>query len=321
MVAAAHFGGEFAAVRALLEADTSGANGDDGSIVRVPGGLACISVDMSLEGVHLHSSLTPREMGWRACAVALSDLAAMAAVPNSVVSAIGVPHGKWHDVEAITAGVRECAASSGAQLVGGDLVADQAGRWSISITCVGSIGGSNPLGPVTRAGAREGDALYVTGSLGASAAAVRLLQAGAEVPDALLNSYIAPAPRHRVARAVARLATSMIDISDGIAGDVRHLATSSRVGMSIDLALLPVHPAAKSVLARDGDPAEIAAQFGDDYELLFSAPPAAEPELRAIAWEVDPGCPITRVGVCGGEDVTFTSERNGAKSLYGFEHG
>lgn len=290
---------ELAAIAALLAHDRSGANGDDAAVVDVPGARTCISIDSAIDGVHLHRDLSPHERGYRAAACALSDLAAMAARPIGAVAAITVPAGAWADVEAVSAGIEQRCSEAGCHLVGGDLASAPApgDGWTITIACLGSAGTSSREGFLSRVGARPGDVVVVTGHLGRSAAALADHDAGLE-DAAPWSWYTSPPARHAAALAIAPWATSLIDLSDGLLSDARHLMERSGVGMHIDLDLVPIEPLVMAALGRDetGDPVMKAATAGDDYELLLTARPEDLPAMRDALATADPRLSLTILG-------------------------
>ena len=212
--------------------------GDDAAVLA--GGLV-VSTDMLVEGVHFdRERLDDRAIGARAAAANLSDLAAMGARPLCLVAALGLPDG-YTGVQELAAGL----ASYGVPLAGGDL--SRAPALTLSVTAVGSA-----ERPVLRSGGRPGDRLVVTGPLGAQA----------------LSGYTLPvAPRIEEGLELARIASAMIDLSDGIAGDLRLLAAASGCGATLWLERLPAAP---------GVSAEQAATGGEDFELLAAVPPDAE---------------------------------------------
>jgi thiamine-monophosphate kinase len=252
--------------------------GDDCTIVRGEG--IAISIDKTVEGVHfMRDWLDPEEIGYRAVASALSDLAAVAATPIGVLVALAMSKEDMRTLSPrVMEGARAAAAGSRAALLGGDLSSTD-GPIVIDVVVVG-----NAVRPVLRRGARPGDALWVTGELGAAACAVRAWKEG-RVPEAPARfAFAIPTPR--VAEAVwlagRGVITSMIDISDGIAGDVGHLAAAGDVRILIDASCVPIHPAVH-VLAQDLDDAlDIALTGGEDYELLFTAPSGAVERLREL---------------------------------------
>jgi thiamine-monophosphate kinase len=289
-------GREFDLIRGFFRADPPRTSesvlvgpGDDCAVVLGP--RIALSCDLSIEGVHFRRDwLTDREIGARASAAALSDLAAMAAEPIGVLVALAIPSSSDdHAATELMAGVSAMARSIGATVLGGD-VSRTPGPLTLDITAVGRVERA-----VLRGGASEGDELWVTGLLGAAAGAVQRLRAGAEPDPEMRERFAAPAPRTREARWLAErgIARAMIDLSDGLAGDAGHLAASSGLAVVIHAERVPTHP------SLDGwDPADarmLALRGGEDYELaLASAPGAAEP--FRTAFEAEFGIPLTRVG-------------------------
>ncbi len=256
--------------------------GDDAAAVRPGRRPLLVTTDALVENVHFRAGwAAPAALGRRAWAVTASDLAAMGGVPRFAVLALEAPPAmRTADLDALVGGFAAAARREGARLVGGNLVAGP--HLAITAAVIGEAAG--PL--VTRAGARPGDRLYVTGALGAAALAVRRLAAGsaARLPD--------PPRRVRAGRLLARVASAMIDVSDGLVQDVGQLCRASRVGAEIDLGRLPVAGACRRALG--GRAAAFAAQAGEDYELVVAVPPARESALRRVAPRL--GCRITLVG-------------------------
>lgn len=262
--------------------------GDDCAILDV--GRIAISVDMSVEDVHFRRDwLTGEQIGRRAAAIALSDLAASAAAPFGILDSLAVP-ADLDDayVQEIAAGLRAEAEALGATLLGGDLTRSS-GPIVLDIVVLGDVTHS-----LTRAGARVGDGLWVTGRLGGAACAVSDLLEGHTPDPEAMRAYASPVPRTREAAwlAARSIPTALIDLSDGLAGDAGHLAAASGVRIIVDAATLPVHAAA----AKRGDEAGLALALGggDDYELCFAAGPI-EDDVRA-AFEEEFAVPLTRVG-------------------------
>jgi len=259
--------------------------GDDAAVLDV-GGRAVVTHDMLVDGVHFRRATTGlRDLGWKALAVNLSDLAAMGAEPVAAFVGLGLPAGALSsaDIDALSAGMDDLAGTTGVTVAGGDVTSSPV--LVLGITAVG-----RPLPgvePVRRGGARPGDALCVTGRLGAAAAGLRLLDDPALLPDlpgreALIAAQRRPQPRLRAGRRLARAgATAMMDLSDGLALDAGRLAAASGLRAEIDLAALPVAPGVPEVAAAAGvEPAALAAAGGEDYELLAALPPAAVDACR-----------------------------------------
>jgi len=256
--------------------------GDDAAAVRPGRRPLLVTTDALVENVHFRAGwAAPAALGRRAWAVTTSDLAAMGGVPRFAVLALEAPPAMpAADLDALVGGFAAAARREGARLVGGNLVAGP--HLAITAAVIGEAVG--PL--VTRAGGRPGDRLYVTGALGAAGLAVRRLAAGARarLPD--------PPRRVRAGGLLARVASAMIDVSDGLVQDVGQLCRASRVGAEIDLGRLPVAGACRRALG--GRAAAFAAQAGEDYELVVAVPPAREPALRRVAPRL--GCRLTLVG-------------------------
>ena len=298
-------GREFDAIRALLARWGSRAQsiGDDAALVDVPPGeRLVVSVDTSVEHVHFRREwLTPEEIGWRATMAALSDLAAMGARPLGLLIALTAPVSWREDILALGDGIGAAADAAHCPIVGGDL--DTGGELSIGLTVLGSA-----KAPLMRRGARAGDALWVTGTLGGPAAALRAWQAGHEPSQAARDRFARPVARLDIAMSLAdRGCHAAIDISDGLIADARHLAAASGVALTIALDAIPVSAGIS--------PPEAAAS-GEEYELLFAAPPSFAAAGCAVEFEI----PVTRIGdvAAGPPGVTVTS--GGARVEFGGGH-
>ncbi|HET6233286.1 MAG TPA: thiamine-phosphate kinase [Longimicrobiaceae bacterium] len=261
--------------------------GDDCAVVAGDG--IALSCDMSVEGVHFRRDwLSAREIGWRAAAAALSDLAAMAARPIGVLCSLAISdEDAPRFAEHLMAGVRDAAESVGGVLLGGDLTRSL-GPIAVDVTVVGEC-----PSPVLRSGARPGDEVWVTGELGGSAAYVAALLRDA-LPDASARRcFAAPVPRVREAAWLRSrgIPSAMIDISDGLAGDAAQIAAASGVAVVLETDAVPVHEAART--AADG--AALALSGGEDYELCFCAAGGAV-QPHASAFESETGVRLTRVG-------------------------
>lgn len=283
--------------------------GDDAAVVRADG-VAVVTIDTVVDGVHFkRATHSPQDVGWKAMATALSDVAAMGASAGEAYVALGLP-GDFPaaDARALVAGMEELAAICGVTIAGGDVTA--APVLFASVTAVGWAGSAEEL--AGRDGARPGDLVGVTGALGASAAGLALLERGEGDRDELIERHRRPWPLLSAGAALARAGvTSMIDVSDGIATDARHLAESSGVALHIRMRDLPV---AAGLDAVTSDPYELAATGGDDYELLFTCPPE-----RADAMQ--PTVIPTWIGeVREGSGLELVDAAGRAVDVAGFEH-
>ena len=284
-------GSEFDAIRAMLQVWGAKATGigDDAAVLSIATGESLVvSTDATFEGVHFRREwLTPREIGARAAAAALSDLAAMAATPIGLLLALGVPPDWRGSIDALSEGIGDVAAAAECPIVGGNV--SRAIELSLTLTVLGTS-----ARPLTRAGARSGDVLYVTGVLGGPGAALDALLRGATPRDVDRARFAAPRPRIAEAHWLAeRDACAAIDLSDGLAADAGHLAAASGVGVTLDLASIP---------CIEGIAPARAAASGEEYELLVAFP--ANARLDTAAFRERFGIPLTMVGhVTAGEGV------------------
>jgi thiamine-monophosphate kinase len=288
--------------------------GDDCGLVEQEDGFLAFSTDVSVEGVHFRLDwITSEEAGWRATAAALSDLAAEAADPVGVLCAVTIPRtSPESQLLEVMAGVRNAAAAVGAQVLGGDLSSGPV--LSLAVTVVGCT-----RRPITRSGAESGDGLWVTGTLGDARAALHAWLMGRQPAARARRRFAHPEPRIAAGIWLARHgATAMIDLSDGLAGDARHLAAASRLAMRIDLDLVPLGREARDEALTLGLPeAQFVAEGGEDYELLVSLP---ESFAAAEAFARDCGIPLTRIGEAApGSGVEFVSAGLPIE-LRGFSH-
>ena len=313
-------GGEFDLIRRFVASGDQGGEGvahvgpgDDAAVLR-DGWV--VTADLSVEDIHFRRAwMDDREVGYRAAVVALSDLAAMAATPVAVLVSLAAPRDPGVDLEAVNRGVAEAAREVGAQVVGGDLTRSP-GPLFIDVMALGRT-----AWPVQRDGAEPGDQVWVTGSLGASAAAVRLWEDGEEPPEALRTAWVRPPSRVEAARCLVEqeVVDALIDLSDGLAGDAAHLAAASGVRIVLEADAIPVAPA---VVDRFGaaEALELALHGGEDYELCFVTDPGVvDPDdfLRRY------GLHLTRVGhVTEGVGVWLRDEDGEDHRLErgGFDH-
>ena len=304
-------------IRQRIQERTSGTIrgiGDDAAVLAAdPGGDLLVTTDMLLEGIHFQRGWDClRELGRKAMAVNVSDIAAMGGCPLYALLGLAMPAVgiTLAEVEALLLGLEEEAATHGITLVGGDTCVSASGL-VISVTLLGR---SPRGGAVLRSGAKPGDWLWVTGGLGGAAAGLLALEQGFRPgqvwpatlsrPDWLggeeeaaiqeaLAAHLTPVPRLAAGRALQGIATAMIDVSDGVASDAGHLCTESRVAARIQASQIPIHRGA-AVMARllGREALDLALRGGEDYELLFTADSDPVPVLAEAA----PTLPVTWVG-------------------------
>ena len=284
--------------------------GDDAAVVRADG-FQAVTTDTVVDGVHFKlATHSPSDVGWKAMATALSDLAAMGAQAGEAYVALGLPR-EFGDGAArdLVQAMEELAALCDVTIAGGDVTGSP--TLFATVTATGWAADEDDL--IGRDGARPGDLVGVTGALGASAAGLMLLEAGrTDDPDELIQRHRRPFPLLSAGSALARArVTAMIDVSDGIATDARHIADASGVGLEVRLDRLPVASGVEQVT---DDPAQLAATGGDDYELLFTCPPE-----RADAMQ--PAVIPTWIGeVRGGSGLEIVDAAGRRVALAGFEH-
>ncbi|MDR2031527.1 MAG: thiamine-phosphate kinase [Azoarcus sp.] len=264
--------------------------GDDAALVRVAAGVQlAVSTDTLVAGTHFFPDTAPRDLGWKTLAVNLSDLAAMGAAPRWATLALTLPGIDENWIAAFADGLFDCAMRYGVDIVGGDTT-----RGPLAMTV--TLFGETPAGAaITRAGGKAGDDLWVSGQPGLAALGLACLQGSVRLadPHRALAALHRPAPRVELGQALRGLAHAMLDISDGLAGDLAHLCERSGLGAQLDAAALPL-----AALRETGADASLARRCllsgGDDYELLFAAPPAQRPGLAALAHRL--ALPLSRIG-------------------------
>lgn len=265
---------------------------DDAAVLTVPVGQELVvTKDMLVEGVHYTPACPPRDVAWKLVAVNVSDLAGMGGRPLGLLTGIGLPAHRADDwIEAFIAGLAHACERFGCPLLGGDTVRLE-GAAVLSATALGNV----PSGQaVSRRGARPGDAVWVSGTIGDAGLGLMMALGRAEDVPTLVRRYRRPLPRIALGLSLRGLASGGMDVSDGLLLDARRLAAASGVAMSIDLASVPLSNEARALLP-PGDAGLLqAATAGDDYELLFTTPAMLAPKVLEIAKAA--GVRVTRIG-------------------------
>ena len=310
--------------------------GDDAAVVYADGAkdlLACC--DLMVEGVHFRREWAALQLiGRKALAVTLSDIAAMGGTARYAMVSLALPGTlSASEVEELFDGLYQMAAASEVVIIGGDTSSS-----NDSLFIDTSVLGECVAGQaITRAGAQAGDVIYVTGTLGASALGLNLLERGVRLANTdptdsigsrarhrALMKHLAPEPRWQAGRQIGeqRLATAMIDVSDGLSTDLGHLLEESHCGAVIQAATMPIDASVRE-LAASGlavDPLQLALHGGEEYELLFTARPDTRQRIAALA--SDCHLPITAIGeIVAGQELQL--ERDGARQPVqpaGYEH-
>ncbi len=293
--------------------------GDDCALIGVAAGYElAISTDTMVSGTHFFAEADPQKLGHKALAVNLSDLAAMGAKPRYVALALTLPQIDDNWLAAFARGFFSLADEHRVELIGGDTTR---GPLSITITALGEVGVGAAL---RRDTAKDGDDIWVSGDLGGAALALRHLQGTVALPAEIFERAAerlhTPTPRIALGRALLGIASSAIDISDGLVADMAHICERSKLSARIDWAMVPLHPALQTV----GRELQIACALtgGDDYELCFTAPEIMRREMPRIAAET--GLAISRIGTMHpGDPKVHVHDDHGAKinfSSGGFDH-
>lgn len=282
---------------------------DDCAVLPVESGALVFTHDMIAEGVHFLSSADPADVAWRLVAVNLSDLAAAGAVPVGVLMGYSLADDDaWND--RFVEGLGAALAHFNVPLLGGDTVRMQQGApRTMGLTAIGQAG---PSGAPSRAGARAGDSLWVTGTIGDAGAGLKLAQQGLTEPSALLTAHNRPEPRLAEGQALAPFVNAMMDVSDGLLVDAARLSAASGVAVHIMLDAIPLSQAFIAAQGDDLNARIAAATAGDDYQLLFTLPDGITPPVAA-----------TRIGQCREGEGLLLDYRRQAQPLpdhLGYQH-
>ena len=266
--------------------------GDDAALCTpTPGMQLATASDMLVEGTHFFPDTEPEDLGWKTLAVNVSDMAAMGANPRWALLSLALPHVNEAWIEPFSRGLFACADTFDVALIGGDTTR---GPLNLSVTIIGEV----PAGTaITRAGASPGDEIWITGQPGRAALGLAHLQRRIALTEAGAQECIAalqrPQPRSTAGIALRGLASAMLDVSDGLTGDLGHILEHSGCGAELDASALPLAPL-RALGASEADARHSLLSGGDDYELLFTAAPTSHERIAALSREL--ALAITCVG-------------------------
>lgn len=288
---------------------------DDAAVLEVGGATLVLTTDLLVEGVHYLPDDPPEDVAWKLLAVNLSDLAAKAARPVGALLGYTIGSEAWD--RRFVAGLGVALAAFQVPLLGGDTVSAPAGARTLALTLIGEAEGAVP----SRAGARHGDQLWVSGAIGDAGAGLAALRGGAAADDPLVRRYRAPRPRLEAGQALGSLVSAMMDVSDGLLIDAKRMAAASAIGIELDLGAVPLSPAFLAAQGEEREARLFAATAGDDYELLFAAPAEKAAAILRLGEAI--GVPFSRIGRCvagAGLLLTHEGERLALPERLGFEH-
>ena len=301
--------------------------GDDCAVLALnPEQYLLWTIDSLIEGIHFDLAyMSLKQLGRKALAVNLSDIAAMGGEPQYALLSIGWPPDReLNGALEVAAGLQEIADQYAVRLIGGDTVRSPAGLM-LGLTVLGSI---RPEELLCRHGAQVGNLIYVTGPLGEAAAGLEVLRRGIalspELEATVLGAFLDPQPQLPAGRCLAQnhLATALIDLSDGVASDLFHICTRSRVGARLHALQMPISAALSQVAARlHRDPLDLALKGGEDYQLLFTAPPHQESRLRQCFQAANLPPPLAIGQIIAGDRV-YLETQEGLRDISGagFDH-
>ncbi|MDZ7802815.1 thiamine-phosphate kinase [Thiohalophilus sp.] len=294
--------------------------GDDAALIDPPAGQQLVvAIDTLVAGVHFPLETDPYDIGWKALAVNLSDLAAMGAQPAWLTLALTLEHNDDDWLAAFSRGLADLAGEYGIQLVGGDTT-----RGPLTVTV--QVAGYLPPGQaLTRKGATPGDEIWVSGTLGDAALGLRIaqgqLQADDSVKATLCRRLNRPEPRLALGIALRDVASSCIDISDGLLADLGHLCAAADCGASLHCADLPLSSAARELMSADSGLGDLPLTGGDDYELCFTAAASRHGAIQSLATQLD--CPLSCIGLVEAENDIHCHDPDGQIrniSGHGYRH-
>jgi len=290
--------------------------GDDAALLRVPPDMELVvAMDAMVEGRHFPLGTDPFSIGHKVLAVNLSDMAAMGAEPAWATLAISLPTADEAFVAAFTEGLFSLAYRYGVELVGGDTVRGP-------LMMVVQMHGLVPVGrAMKRGGAFHGDGIYVTGTLGDAGAALQRILEGERCSEALRSRLDRPEPRVKEGMALRDIASSAIDLSDGLVSDLGHILQASGSGATIDVETLPLSGELLEAVESSEQGQQLALAGGDDYELCFTVSPHREETLRSMASEWS--CGITRIGTIDSNPGLRLQRSDGSPfqlAGHGFDH-
>ena len=305
------------ALRALATDPAARGFLDDAAVLPFGGSTLVLTHDMLMEGVHFLSADPPEDVAWKLVAVNLSDLAGKGARPLGLLLGYSLTlESDWD--QGFVRGLHAATEAFAAPLLGGDTVAAPPGSpRALGLTAIGEAAGPVP----SRTGAKAGDDLWVSGTIGEGGAGLRILLGEVKGADILVERYRRPQPRLEPGQALAPLVTAMMDVSDGLMIDAARMAEASGLSLQLELDAVPLSPELVQALGDDRSARIDASTAGDDYELLFAAPPQLSPEISALSSTLR--LPLTRIGRFGPGSGLILTHRGVQLPLpkrIGYEH-
>lgn len=310
--------GEKEAVKRLIAGIRSSVSigpGDDAAAIDMGDYLLVISTDLISARTHMPETMSEWQMGWTVAAVNYSDIAAMGAKPIGIVLSLGLPRStEYRSLEDILNGAQDCSAEVDAEVLGGDT--KESSEMTLVGTAIGVVGKGEIL---LRRGAKEGDLLAVTGSLGLAAAGFQAAKGKLRCPKCL-KALLEPVPKVRegLTMSSSGFVTSCMDISDGLAISVHHLSEASGVAFDVEWEKIPIDPSVSRIAKESGTPLEdLALYYGGDYQLLFTVDPKGIERLKGRL-----GKEMSVIGVAkgGGENHLIKGGRRLRLENRGYEH-